>query len=567
MRTKTLQRESKEPTAKARQQSSPPMQQSVGMVASLLSLQRSHGNRFVQRLLRSGAIQAKLSISEPGDEYEREADQVADQVMRMAEPEVSAQDLEQGENGAPEIQRKCAACEEEEQVQRQAGEESLPGEASTEAGAGMSAELESGIGVLRGRGQPLPESARDYFEPRFGYDFGEVRVHSGGRAAALARAVSARAFTYGGDIVFAPGEYATETPAGRRLLAHELVHVVQQTPGAMMRKAVPRTHRTIPQIIQRVCSGGKKETANAILSDKEEDYRKAVRAGKYCKDTGFTGIFHEGRCYREVPPTRGFPGGDQVCFDDAGKCTENSPDVVSAVNGLNRDGTCAIEKIPNPVTRGGQRTGGHIIGDICREDPKLCGQIYGSALGIEMGIAFPHGIDSRLGKVAIPAILGFLGGELGKRGLPLLNGFARKHGFQPTISLGLGLGSDPAVGLGVGIEKGDPLPRIPVNTYLTLGIDSSLTDDPGARSTFLAKVGVRIDPGKKGGLFAVGSLGAGVAVGSEVSGATAAEFGAGFRVTEFLDVQLVRETVSGAGERGDTYWLTMRLVEPQRGHR
>ncbi len=508
----------------------------------------------MQRLLRSGAIQAKLSISEPGDEYEREADQVADQVMRMTEPEVSTQALETSEKQAPEIQRTCAACEEEEQVQRETGGETLPGEASTEAGAGMSAELESGIDALRDRGQPLPPSARDFFEPRLGYDFGGVRLHTGAQAGELARSVNARAFTIGREIVFAPGEYATETAVGKRLLAHELVHVVQQASNAMTQ----RLSRT--RTIQRVCSGGKVETANAILSDKEEDYRKAVRAGKYCKDTGFTGIFHEGRCYREVPPTKGYPGGDQVCFDDTGKCTENSPDFFSAVNGQNKDGTCAITKIPNPITRGGRRTSGHLIADICYESPKLCGRIYGSILGIEMGIAFPHGIDSRLGKVAIPAILGFLGGELGKRGLPLLNGLARKHGFLPTISLGLG--SDPAVGLGVGIERDRPLPRIPVNTYLTFGIDSSLTDDPGSRSTFLAKVGVRIDPGKKGGPFAVGSVGAGLAVGSEVSGAGAAGFGAGFRVTEFLDVQLVRETVSGAGESGDTYWLTMRLVEP-----
>ena len=167
--------------------------------------------------------------------------------------------------------------------------------------------------------------------------------------------------------------------------------------------------------------------------------------------------------------------------------------------------------------------------------------------------------------MAIPAILGFIAGELGARGLPLLNGLARKHGFLPTISLGAG--SNVGLGLGVGFEKRDrPLPLVPVNTYLTFGFDSSLavTGGPGASSTFLAKVGVRIDPGKQGGLFALGSVGAGLAVGSDVSGATSAELGAGIRATDFLDVQLVRETVSGGGGGDATYWLTLKLVAPQR---
>jgi hypothetical protein len=189
-----------------------------------------------------------------------------------------------------------------------------------------------------------------------------------------------------------------------------------------------------------------------------------------------------------------------------------------------------------------------------------------------MGIALPeHGLDSGLGTVAIPAILGFVAGELGARGLPLLNRLAQKHGFPPTLSRGAG--SNAGLGLGVRLEKRDrPLPVVPVNTYLTFGFDSSLgvSDESGATSTFLAKVGVRIDPGKQGGLFALGSVWAGLAVGSDVSGATSAELGAGFRATDFLDVQLVRETVSGGGDGGATYWLTLKLVAPQRvlkGHR
>ena len=81
-----------------------------------------------------------------------------------------------------------------------------------------------------GAGQPLPPATRAFFEPRFGHDFGQLRVHTDAAAAQSARALDAHAFTIGRDIVFGAGRYAPHTPAGQRLLAHELAHVVQ--PGA-----------------------------------------------------------------------------------------------------------------------------------------------------------------------------------------------------------------------------------------------------------------------------------------------------------------------------------------------
>lgn len=86
--------------------------------------------------------------------------------------------------------------------------------------------------VLRAPGAPLDAASRAQFEPRFGRDFGSVRIHTGERAAASARAVQATAYTVGRDIVFARGAYAPGTPAGLRLLAHELAHVVQQGQAA-----------------------------------------------------------------------------------------------------------------------------------------------------------------------------------------------------------------------------------------------------------------------------------------------------------------------------------------------
>ena len=85
--------------------------------------------------------------------------------------------------------------------------------------------------VLRSPGQPLDAATRTFMEPRFGHDFSGVRVHSNSQAADSARAVNALAYTVGQNVVFGRGQYAPDTPGGRRLLAHELTHVTQQASG------------------------------------------------------------------------------------------------------------------------------------------------------------------------------------------------------------------------------------------------------------------------------------------------------------------------------------------------
>ena len=171
-------------------------------VDHILFLQRTIGNQAVQRLFKSGALHAKLKVGRAGDRYEQEAERVAEQVMRMPEPQVQRQ------------------VEPEEEFQtKSAGKRGTP-----QVSKGVHSQIDS----LRGGGQPLPESARAFFEPRFVHDFSGVRVHTGGRAAETAKAINAKAFTVGRDVVFGAGKYAPETPAGRRLLAHELTHVVQQ---------------------------------------------------------------------------------------------------------------------------------------------------------------------------------------------------------------------------------------------------------------------------------------------------------------------------------------------------
>jgi hypothetical protein len=93
--------------------------------------------------------------------------------------------------------------------------------------------------VLRSPGEPLDATTRAFFEPRFGHDFSNVRVHADSHAAASARAVGAAAYTIGSNIVFASGRYAPNTSTGRFLLAHELTHVVQQTPVLSRQPANP----------------------------------------------------------------------------------------------------------------------------------------------------------------------------------------------------------------------------------------------------------------------------------------------------------------------------------------
>jgi hypothetical protein len=157
-------------------------------------------------------IQAKLEIGAVDDPLEHEADRVAEQVMRMPDPGVSIA-------AAPSrVNPKCAQCEEEEKLQtKQAGSQSAAGEAPSIVHE-----------ALRAPGQPLDAATRDYFEPRFGPDFSRVRVHTDAKAAESARTLDARAYTLGSDIVFASNAFSPATSAGRRLLAHELVHTAQQ---------------------------------------------------------------------------------------------------------------------------------------------------------------------------------------------------------------------------------------------------------------------------------------------------------------------------------------------------
>lgn len=179
------------------------------------------GNVALQHVLQARRVQAKLSISDPSDSFEQEAERVADTVLRMPDATSSVAAMM-----TPSIQRLCDRCEQDSTavLPRQ------PLEPVDHAVAGEVA-LENSLDALQGRGSALPDAVRTFMEPRFKADFSAVRVHHDANAHALARAVGAQAFTQGQDIVFAAGHYAPHSAHGRRLLAHELTHVVQQRPS------------------------------------------------------------------------------------------------------------------------------------------------------------------------------------------------------------------------------------------------------------------------------------------------------------------------------------------------
>lgn len=167
------------------------------------------------------AVRAKLAVGRVDDPLEQEADRVADQVMRMPAPDISCGPA------AEQISRKCAACEKDELQKMPAQPQRAPAEAGGAAQVDMPPLVRD---VLAGPGETFDTSTRAFMERRFGHEFGHVRVHADAQAATSARAIDALAYTAGHHIVFGAGQYAPHTAAGRRLLAHELTHVVQQTP-------------------------------------------------------------------------------------------------------------------------------------------------------------------------------------------------------------------------------------------------------------------------------------------------------------------------------------------------
>jgi len=210
----------------------------------ILFLQRSVGNQVVQRLFKGiggwrsavgGQIQPKLTIGQPNDIYEQEADRVAEQVMRMPEPQVQRPRLEEEEE---EIQPKPIAELITPLAQRQVEKKSIQTKLSLQKaekdnGFALRNSIESRLHSNKGMGSSLSDEVRTFMESRFGADFSQVRVHTDSNAIQMTRDLNSQAFTYGRDIYFGAGK----SPGTNALTAHEMTHVLQQTGGVRLNKA------------------------------------------------------------------------------------------------------------------------------------------------------------------------------------------------------------------------------------------------------------------------------------------------------------------------------------------
>jgi hypothetical protein len=193
-------------------------------------------------------VQASLRIGASDDPAEGEADRIADRIMAMPAPGVDLTSVPiysrrpqsaASARGEPT----CGACERDHDVEPPTIRAApAPGPSQPLTGPAV----ETAVAGL-GAGSPLPDTVRAFFEPRFGRDLSGIRIHTGNAADSAARALGARAFAIGDDIAFAAGRYDPGTAEGRRLLAHELVHTIQQESGL---------RRTVQRVREADCAAG-----------------------------------------------------------------------------------------------------------------------------------------------------------------------------------------------------------------------------------------------------------------------------------------------------------------------
>ncbi len=184
--------------------------------------------------------QAKLTVGEQGDEYEQEAERVANLVMSRPNTPVQPEMLEE-DTQEPLLQR------------------------ASNGGLQAGENIESRLNSSKGGGSPLADEVRGFMEPRFGADFSQVRVHTDGTAVQMNQDLEAQAFTHGSDVYFGQGK----SPGNNQLTAHELTHVVQQTGGGLRRNVLQRTPRN--QIVTELSTKLPLTQANARLIDAHYD--------------------------------------------------------------------------------------------------------------------------------------------------------------------------------------------------------------------------------------------------------------------------------------------------------
>lgn len=248
----------------------------VGNAGPALDRQRIE----IHQILRGPRILAKLEVGARDDAYEREADRVAEEVMRMPAAPTATETAVIRQGYGPQAQRKCTACDEEVRRQPESEEEDEFLQPKTPAGSQPSPvpDLQTYVHSLKGSGLPIPSATRAFFEPRFGYDFSQVRLHSDARATAAAQAANARAFTVGQDIVFGAGQDAQGTTEGRLLLAHELTHVVQQEQAGPREPMIQRSRLYAPVLLLMLQSDVSTEEPKRVEVGTFDDLEREVSA-------------------------------------------------------------------------------------------------------------------------------------------------------------------------------------------------------------------------------------------------------------------------------------------------
>jgi ribosomal protein S11 len=186
-------------------------------------------------------VQAKLTIGEPGDKYENEADHIGDQVIQpMAKagslppsPHPNLQfkpvfesSIDEGEE-IP-VQKKCEACNEDEKIKKMELDENETSVQAKLEPEPKQSSLESTLNATKGGGNQLEQPIRAHMEKVIGADFTGVRIHTDSNAVQMNKELGAQAFTHGNDIYFNAGRFNPGNTESKKLLGHELTHTIQQ---------------------------------------------------------------------------------------------------------------------------------------------------------------------------------------------------------------------------------------------------------------------------------------------------------------------------------------------------
>ena len=209
---------------------------------------------------RALPLQAKLAVSSPGDRFEREADRIADEVIRTTR---AGPTVQPAPTATPLAQR--AAEQEPEEDEEEVVQ-------AKRAGASPRSPVTGSDLQSLGDGRPLPPRVRAFFEARLGHDISRVRIHTDAAAHDTARRLHARAFTHREHVYFASGQYAPASLEGRRLIAHELVHTQQQRPG-IARSVQPASAAAAPATPAPATCGPSNCACDAGAADELEKTR------------------------------------------------------------------------------------------------------------------------------------------------------------------------------------------------------------------------------------------------------------------------------------------------------